>query len=630
MRPAVLTKNRNRRQSAVSVSLFPFLAVLICTMGSLILLLVVIARQARLQAAQVAAARAAEKQKQFKETREEVRWKMELLKESRAKTQSQLDEARLSLGHIEDHARRLGDRMDQLEAALAELERTGSDDGRHRAGLEAEIEAVRAEIARARRQLDDVRKAAKNRRRSYAIVPYSGPHETRRRPIYIECTADAVVLQPEGIALSEEDFDGPMAPGNPLAAALRAEREYLLAKGNFDPNDAGEPYPLLLVRPGGIGAYYAARAAMKSWGPEFGYELVGGDWQLKFQPPDPELARVVRRAIDTARKRQERLAIAAPSHYYGTGTRTRYRASRSGGGIVPDGGLLDEDAASGTSGGATGPFGSRGGQRGHGHPAGKLPYGESRNDGTGRGSSTSGGDGFGGTGRDGTGQGDAGAAGTGLDATALGGTGLEGTNAAGALGASSGRAGLPGGGPGGSSVGGSSLAAAGLGSNGPGNTGATSAGEGEPTTTSGSQWRPGEWRPKSASAGGGSASPSLRPHVKSLANSRGVDWGLPNAAAASVPITRPIRIDCYRNRLVIVPEPGLIGGKSISLGPRTELSIDAFVSAVWQYMEGWGIAGNGMYWRPILKVRVAPEAELRFAELNILLEDSGLKIERKD
>jgi len=626
MRPAVLTKNRNPRQSAVSVSLFPFLAVLICTMGSLILLLVVIARQARLQAAQVAAARAAEKQKQFKQTREEVRWKIELLKESRAKTQSQLDEARLALGHIEDHARRLGDRMAQLEAALAELQRTNGDDGRHQARLEAEIETVQAEIAKARRQLDKARQAAKNRRRSYAIVPYSGPHETRRRPIYIECTADAVTLQPEGIALGEEDFDGPMGPGNPLAAALRAEREYLLAKGNFDPNDAGEPYPLLLVRPDGIGAYYAARAAMKSWGPEFGYELIGGDWQLEFQPPDPELARVVRRAIDMARKRLKRLALAAPSHYYGTGTRTRYRASRTGGGIVPDGGLLDEDGAGGTSGSAGRPFGSRGGSRGRGHLRqtplhGGSANGGSANGGSGSGTFWPGADGLGGTGRDGTGQGDAGTAGTGLDATALGGTGLEGTNTAGPLGASSGRAG-----PGGSSVGGSSLAAAGLGSNGPGNIGSGHAGlaEADRRDATSSSCLAGD------SPGGSSATASLRPHVKSLANSRGVDWGLPNAAAASVPISRPIRIDCFRNRLVIVPEPGLIGGKSISLGPRTELSIDAFVSAVWQYMEGWGIAGNGMYWRPILKVRVAPEAELRFAELNILLEDSGLKIERKE
>ena len=31
---------------------------------------------------------------------------------------------------------------------------------------------------------------------------------------------------------------------------------------------------------------------MKSWGSEFGYELINEDWQLKYPPPDPNLAKV--------------------------------------------------------------------------------------------------------------------------------------------------------------------------------------------------------------------------------------------------------------------------------------------------------------------------------------------------
>ena len=76
------------------------------------------------------------------------------------------------------------------------------------------------------------------------------------------------MLQPEGIELNENDFEGPLGPGNPLAAAVRAAREYMLGQKEFDP-EAGEPYPMLLVRPEGITAYYAAREAMKSWGGRF-------------------------------------------------------------------------------------------------------------------------------------------------------------------------------------------------------------------------------------------------------------------------------------------------------------------------------------------------------------------------
>jgi hypothetical protein len=41
------------------------------------------------------------------------------------------------------------------------------------------------------------------------------------------------------------------------------------------------------------------------------------------------------------------------------------------------------------------------------------------------------------------------------------------------------------------------------------------------------------------------------------------------------------------------------------------------------------MAGNRMYWRPILQVQVAPGGEERFRDLAVLLEGSGLTVERK-
>jgi hypothetical protein len=105
---------------------------------------------------------------------------------------------------------------------------------------------------------------------------------------------------------------------------------------------------------------------------------------------------------------------------------------------------------------------------------------------------------------------------------------------------------------------------------------------------------------------------------------------LPNAARGSVPITRPIRIDCYTERLVLVPERGLGQQKVIPLGLRTQESVDALISDVWEYIERWGSAGNGMYWRPVLNVHVAPNAEVRYADLQVLLDQSGLEMKRTD
>jgi len=146
--------------------------------------------------------------------------------------------------------------------------------------------------------------------------------------------------------------------------------------------------------------------------------------------------------------------------------------------------------------------------------------------------------------------------------------------------------------------------------------------------------RPGEWQPHEKP-------PTIKPeeekpdekrdsrHQKSLASKRGRDWALPDAANGSVPITRPIRVECRSDQLLIVPEAGLSGVKAISLGARTETSTQAFISAVWDHMETWGIAGRGMYWRPVLNVYVAPGAEQRFADLQMLLDGSGLKVVRK-
>ena len=75
---------------------------------------------------------------------------------------------------------------------------------------------------------------------------------------------------------------------------------------------------------------------------------------------------------------------------------------------------------------------------------------------------------------------------------------------------------------------------------------------------------------------------------------------------------------------MIVPEAGLGQRKTVAVTGTTEASVDSFVSTVWDYMEGWGKAGRGMYWRPILNVYVAPGAELRTVELEALLRDSGL------
>jgi len=597
MRRTALTRNRTRRPTSVTMSLFPFLVVLMCTMGSLILLLVIIARQAQLQGAERASAHNAEVLRDLKDAREWAQLEIEEYQYSRQKTESQLADARLALGHVEDHARQLRQKIARLEATWRELEALPGEETDRQQELAAQIERVRGEIARTERAVAQARGAA-SQRRSYSVVPYEGPHGTHRRPIYLECRADAVVLQPEGVVFGADDFAGPLGSGNSLDVALRAVREYLLRHQGFDREEPGEPYPLLLVRPQGIEAYYAARAAMGSWASEFGYELIGDDWELEFPPSDPQLAAEVAQAVATARARQQRLIAASPS-LSGRRSPAGFVVSARRGGLVPRGGWGDGEAS------AYQP---------------KRPFGRFGSQYDGSGDRAEGGASEGGGGTFEGGAGTSGSAG--------GASGSEGDAFGGGIGAFGGQ---------GSTFEGEGSASrdAGrtLGADGPEASGAPfgTAGETRSAPSGAPDWAAGRPpAPEFGSGGQAGAGTSADNPPPCLAKVRGRNWGLPNAAEGWVPITVPVRVDCLRDRLILVPEKGLGEARTILLGPRTEDAVDELVSAVWEYTERWGSAGNGMYWRPVLTLHVGPNADTRYSDLKTLLHGSGLGVERKE
>ena len=322
--------SRRRPGAGATISLFPFLAVLLCTMGSLLVLLVIFSRRA--QESQAAAARVAEQARgeELELARDEFRWRLEHLQGVRERTTADLARERMRLAGVEDDARTLADELDALERRALALEEVGPG-----ADAEAVADAERR-LAAARAALEEARKGGAKKAPAYAVVPYEGANGTRRRPLYVECCIDGVFLQPEGIRLGPGDFEGPPGPGNPLASALRAAREHL-ARGPQESGDPDEqPYPLLLVRPSGVMAYYAAREALVSWGSEFGYQFVDEDWQLRYPPADPALADAEQRAIEESRRRLEWLAQVRPARP--ARPTQQYRASTTRGGVVAEGG----------------------------------------------------------------------------------------------------------------------------------------------------------------------------------------------------------------------------------------------------------------------------------------------------
>ncbi|MCA9133437.1 MAG: hypothetical protein KDA45_09795, partial [Planctomycetales bacterium] len=301
--------SRSRRQrDAVAPSLFPFLAVLLCTMGALVLILMLIVAGAQASAQQIA--------KVAEEQVEEVESQLQLASYAYEKQLTQgrleLEKKRLALQHLEQHIQELLAELEQVQRT-AELarEEAANDEASKAAQAEAlsQLEKQLLEAQEALRQKLDKPQGDKP---IFAIIPYDGPNGTHRRPIYLECLETGIKIQPEGVLLQLDDLQPPYGPGNPLDAALRTIRTQYVPANHALTSTA---YPLLVVRPSGIRTYAMARAAMSGWDDQFGYELIGEDLELSFPQGEPGLKNKIVQAVELARQRQAALVMAMPKKY---------------------------------------------------------------------------------------------------------------------------------------------------------------------------------------------------------------------------------------------------------------------------------------------------------------------------
>ncbi len=652
--------SRFRPAEGPAISLFPFLAVLLCTMGALLVLLVLFSRASQQQGETAEQIRAREQEEaDLALVRDSLVWRLEQVKTIRAKTADDLAKARLQLAGIEEHVRSLTDQLAGMErqvAALASADASTPVDAEELARLEQRLKT-------ARESLDEKRRDLESQPAKYAVVAYEGPSGTHRRPLYIECSIEGVYLQPEGIRLTPSDFEGPSGPGNPLASALRAAREHIANTTPGGAEAAVQPYPLLLVRPSGVMAYYSAREAIQSWGSDFGYQLIDEDWTLEFPPRDPALAEVEKRAVEESR---ERLAwLMSRRSTRPARPTTQYRASTTRGGVVSNDGpsLLGDQrqydwsrqqAARGIGGGdGEGGFGGGNGEgagsgtglgQGMGTAAGSTATPGGLANGAGTGDPQGGvGDRYGNASHasarpfGGTGSGSAfgeqpreadsrfGSS-SGADDTNLaqGGGPVAGPVGRGAL-DDGGQPGMAGGSPSGSS-GGESEGKPGQAADAAGK--AVAGGAGGSAGTSGPQL-PGMLQPAGAAGGTGASGMSASLSPGSMAGARGKNWASLATTDRPIPLTRPIQVECSFDELRVYDDAGRSVVDRIPLGPDTAGSIDPLVKVVHRRVAGWGLAGDRMYWNPQLVLSETVDGRSRREDIERLLADSGLETRRK-
>ncbi|QDV27884.1 hypothetical protein [Aureliella helgolandensis] len=664
-----------RQRDSVAPSLFPFLAVLLCTMGALVLILMLIVAGAQASATQVIT----EQQEQVEEIESQITLARRAFEKQLSGGRIELEKKRLHLQHLENH-------IQELLEELAHLQRTAELMDEESQEEQAEQESITQAITELEKQLADAHKKLEQKldkpdgdKPIFAIIPYDGPNGTHRRPIYLECTEQGLIIQPEGLLVSVDDLQPPYGPGNPLDAALRTIRSTYVPENHAVTSTA---YPLLVVRPSGIRTYSLARSAMNAWDDQFGYELVDEELELVFPAGEPGLRAKIASAIELARERQAALVMAMPRKF-----RQQYRDNSSGSsGSASSGSGSSDPMSSGYQGGlptgdsregapgerggyalngsnsASGQNSSAGGSGGYGFAQSEIgTASENRNDGVvteaslfaanhsgdtadysgnsaagvaaGQGASSFFGDnqysGVGQTGQDLLNQ-PAGASAAG---------GQTGNSSAGAAGQSTAAAGTGGGSSAQStSSGGNQVALPSFGMR----TSSTGAPGGQPptgpsstdeATASGGSYSGGSSSPTNGPTSGsnppptagGQGSSSSRP----VAAHRGRDWAWSQGPPTQTPVVRNIRVVCYEDRWVILADPSSGSSEtSISMDSSPQQRAESLAKLIQKRVEGWGIALTSGYWKPVLVVDVAPNADWRFEQLTRLFEGSGLDVRR--
>lgn len=357
---------KRQTRTGEGVQLFPFLAVLVCAMGALIFLLLVTTRMIRQKT--IAAAAAIEQV-----LPPEHKPVLSLPAESIAPPQPQvsppvstepatapvpllasqsielkpvdpvppepevvidrtrIDQLQSRIQELRSQEQQLSrtatNRQEQLEHLLNARQRTEAELARLKAEQndlfsqakllqqtpdEAEIELVNKQIRTLENRLAGLSTQPGTGGSKFMIVPFDAQTGTTRRPIIIECHAQGLRFVPEDVTITAGDLVGFNEKFNPLLAGATALTRYWASPHRQRlPNEPlGEPYVLLLIRPSGTVAYYAASQMLSTMRQPFGYELIGEETELHMPTVDEEAKRLCEAAVRGLIKEREAVAAA--------------------------------------------------------------------------------------------------------------------------------------------------------------------------------------------------------------------------------------------------------------------------------------------------------------------------------
>ncbi|TWU12445.1 hypothetical protein CA54_12690 [Symmachiella macrocystis] len=338
--------SRRPSRSNLTVSLFPFLAVLVCAMGALIFLLIVTTQMIGDESAQkkkVVEVKAPEPtptpnpfievapyESPDRETLDaapefvvvlpkvepppepkpipplitvpdpniKLRRQIADLKIQQERRRQQLAEQSAELLAAQRALDAARQDLKQQQAALDKLQTDQSRVGDESQEIQAERKRLLLKIRKTEEKLEELENRRATSPSKYALIPYDGRQGTTRRPIFVECTKKGIRFLPENVFLGPSQLEGFTDGYNPLLAGVRALNDHWTRLANA-PNalNAEEPYVMLIVRPEGSVTYYMARKFLTEWQEPYGYELIEEDFAWELPAADPQAQQVLRQAI---------------------------------------------------------------------------------------------------------------------------------------------------------------------------------------------------------------------------------------------------------------------------------------------------------------------------------------------
>lgn len=250
---------RPRRRTRPGVSLFPFLSVLACVMGTLVLLITASATS-QVAAGAIDVERFEELQAQIGSRREQLA-RLSGLEEELRGLSTELEQARAREERLREQSEALGEESAGLASAREALREAES----RTAKLESQLEPLRAANARTRQAVEE--------REAAAVAPIAvrpAGSGLGLEPHFVECRPEELVLY-EGLGRTPRAIPRTLVAGSPEYSRFLRD---VLFRSNAS--------VIFLIREGGAGTCEAARRQARQHRVRFGEMPLVGDGPLDF------------------------------------------------------------------------------------------------------------------------------------------------------------------------------------------------------------------------------------------------------------------------------------------------------------------------------------------------------------